>query len=197
MSNNPRICKPNLTYHLVSRCIEHRNMMKNSNIKKLLIQVISMAQEKYTFQVIHYTIMHNHFHFIFRTVEDGETISRIMQFIKSQLAQRYNRKVGRTGPFWNERFKDFIIEYSDNPRFYLLWLICYQAFNPVRSGDVSDPRKYQFSSFNAYIDQNYISPIKITLHEYFLQLGDTFEERVKNFLWYEECYRKRLAFMFL
>jgi len=192
MSNPPRICKPNLTYHLVSRCIEKRNIMSDSLIKDLLIDVLVMAQNKYSFEIIYYTIMDNHFHFIFRTIEDGETVSRIMQFIKSQFARRYNRKMNRTGPFWNERFKDSIIEYTDNPRFYFFWLICYIAYNAVRSGHVRDPRNYKYTSFNAYLDPNYISPVKITLHSYFIELGKTFEERVNKFLMYEEIYRKRL-----
>ena len=87
--------------------------MNDPLIKDLLIDVLVMAQNKYSFEIIYYTIMDNHFHFIFRTIEDGETVSRIMQFIKSQFARRYNRKMNRTGPFWNERFKDSIIEYRE------------------------------------------------------------------------------------
>ncbi|HQO40207.1 MAG TPA: transposase [Spirochaetota bacterium] len=192
MSNAPRICKPNLTYHLVSRCIECRNVMREASIKELLMKVLCMAQEKYSFEIVHYTIMDTHFHFIFRSVDGGETVSRIMQFIKSQLARRYNKKMNRTGPFWNERFSDFIVELSENPVFYFLWLMWYIAYNSVRSGHVRDPRNYAYSAINAYLDRDYVSPVKITLHSYFLKLGETFEERVRHFLYFEELYRKRL-----
>jgi REP element-mobilizing transposase RayT len=170
--------------------------MRDKIVKDLLMEAINMAMIKYTFEIIGYSIIDNHFHFIIRTLEREETISRIMQFIKSQMAQRYNKKMKRTGPFWNERFKDYIIEHANDPEYYLLWLLWYLAYNPVRKGYVLNPRKFAYSSINAYLERDYISPIKITLHSYFLKLGQTFEERIKSFLHYEEIYLKRLALMF-
>jgi len=49
----------------------------------------------------------------------------------------------------------------------------------------------------AYLDENHISPVKITLHKYFMKLGNTFKERVEKFLEYEQAYRKRLSLDFL
>lgn len=196
MAKPPRFCAPRLTYHVMSRCIDSRNAMKSTKVKDLLISVIAMAQDKYVFELIAYTIIDNHFHFVIRTLDNGETISRIMQFIKSQMAQRYNRLMNRTGPFWNERFSDSIIEFSRHPLFYLLYLLWYLAFNAVRKGYVSDPRNYVYSSIRAYLEKDYVSPVTITLHHYFTSLGDTFEECVQQFLYYEDMYRKRVAFFF-
>ena len=136
--------------------------------------------------------MDNHFHFFIKTLKDGEDISRIMQFIKSQFARRYNRMVNRSGPFWNERFGDTIVELTPDPPTTFFNILLYIGYNPVRSHYVADPRDYPYSSFKCYLDETYPSPVKITLHEYFLKLGDTFKERVKKFLVYEDRYRKRI-----
>ncbi len=196
MPRNTRFCAPWLTYHTMSRCIEDNNLMKSKKIKDLFISVIAMAQEKYSFELIAYTIIDNHFHIIIRTIKDGPTISRIMQFIKSQIAQRYNRAMNRTGPFWNERFSDSIIEFSHNPYFYLFYLLWYLAFNAVRRGYVTDPRDYHYSTIRAYLEKTYESPLSITLHQYFTELGNSFEECVRKFLLYEEYYRKRIAWSY-
>ncbi|MFC1671227.1 transposase, partial [Spirochaetota bacterium] len=125
MSNKPRVCQPNLTYHVFSRCIDKKNLMKHKQMKDLMISVINMALKKYKFDLSKYIILDNHFHFFIKTVTDGATISIIMQFIKSQYARRYNKIMNRTGPFWNERFGDTIIENSKDPEFLFLWIILY------------------------------------------------------------------------
>lgn len=192
MPRNRRTCMPCITYHTISRCIETRPLMRQSMVKNLMIIIINQALDKYTFQLIAYTIMDNHFHFYIRTVHDGETISRIMQYIKSQFARRFNQMTGRTGPFWNERFKDTMIEFSSDPVRLFFIILFYILYNPVRSKVVNDPRLYAYGSINANLDENYKSPVKITQHPYFLTLGSTFKERVEKFLKLEEMYRKRL-----
>ncbi len=166
--------------------------MGSPKMKTLMIDVLNLALEKYHFELIGYTIMDNHFHLYIKTVTYGENISRIMQFIKSQFARRYNRMMNRTGPFWNERFYDVITELTPNPRETFFNTILYLGYNPVRSGVVNDPRDYPYSSINKYLDENHLSPVKLTLHEYFLELGTTFKECANRFLVYEDMYRRRI-----
>lgn len=184
------------SHHIYSRCIEKRKMLSDIFSAELLVEVINLSQKKYDYEMIAYQIMDNHFHFMIRTLPHGQSISRIMQFIKSQFALRFNKITNRTGPFWNERFKDIVIDDADNPRHYLLWLLWYLAFNPIRSWGRGDARKFRYSSINCYLDENYRGPVRITLHSFFMELGRNFSERVKAFLWYEEAYRKRWAILF-
>lgn len=187
-----RKCKPNLTYHIYSRCINKENFLNTVNVKDLMINVIKDAQKKYKFNLISYVIMHTHFHFLIKTVVGGANISQIMQFIKSQFARRYNKLMGRTGPFWNERFGDTIIEDTSNPELTFHYINSYVMNNPVKARYVSDARKYKYCSINFYLDEDYIPPVKLTYHEYFLKLGNSFKERVKKFLEFEEMYKKRI-----
>jgi putative transposase len=184
-----RIQTRGLTHHVFCRCIEKKPLLEDESFSDLLVEVLRKTQDRYRFELISYQIMDNHLHLVIRTVEKGESISRIIQYIKARFAERYNDILGRTGPFWNERFKDKIIEFSENPILYLLWLLWYLAFNPVRRGIVCDPRKYRHSSINAYLNEAYISPVRITFHDYFIQLGKCFEERVREFLLYEEAFK--------
>lgn len=196
MSNNIRRCEPDLTYHTMSRCIELRHLFQEEYVKKMAMHVLRQAQKIYTFNFIGFKLMDNHVHFLIQTVQGGESISRIMQYIKARIGENYNRTMGRTGPFWNERFTDVIVEEQENPQKYLLWAIWYLAYNAVRAGICRDPRHYRYSSIMHYLEEGYSSEIKITLHRYFLELGETFAERVKKFLYYEEAYRKRYALVF-
>jgi len=185
-----------LTHHTYSRCHGKRNLLQGKYGKLYFIEAIAMCQEKYDFELIAAEIVANHIHLIIRTCEEKETISRIMQYIKARIAEKYNNAMGTTGAFWNERFGSSVIEEADNPEEYLLWLLWYIGYNPVRKGLSRDPRNNDIGFINCYLNKSFIAPFKITLHYYFIKLGDTFEERVKMFLFYEEAYRKRLAVYF-
>jgi len=196
MSNLPRTCAPGLNYHTMSRCIELKSLMEEDFMKELALDALKRAQDKYSFNCIAYGVLDNHFHFLIETVEEGPTISRIMQYVKARIAEGYNKTMNRTGPFWNERFKDVIVEEQENPMQYALWLIWYIAFNAVKAGKCSDPRDYKYSSIMHYLVDGLKSKVKIVRHRYFEELGNTFAERVQKFLFYEEAYRKRYALLF-
>ncbi|MBN1375864.1 MAG: hypothetical protein JXA01_06890, partial [Dehalococcoidia bacterium] len=85
------------------------------------------------------------------------------------------------------------IEEAENPRNYLLWLLWYIGYNPVRKGLSRNPRNNDIGFINCYLDENHECSIKITLHSFFLNLGNSFDECVQKFLFYEEAYLKRLA----
>ena len=190
MGRKTRICEPGLTYHVFSRCIDKKDLMNCDKLKQLMLIVLDMALEKYEsrFDVNQFEILSNHFHFIITTQVDGPTISRIMQFVKSQYARRYNKMMNRSGPFWNERFGDRIIELSENPIFYFFYLSWYLAYNAIRKSYVKNPRDYKFSSINFLLDESFVQPVKLTFHKYFQRLGESFKERSKKFLVYEKIY---------
>ena len=182
-----------LTYHCYTRCRGKRNLLKSRHGRKFFIESIRMCQEKYVFELVAAEPVGNHIHLLIRTIEDGENISRIMQYIKARIAEMYNRGTGETGPFWNERFGSSIIEAAGNPREYLLWLLWYIGYNPVRKGLSRDPRNNEIGFINRYLNERCELPVKITVHKYFIELGNSFEECVLKFLFYEEAYLKRLS----
>jgi len=167
--------------------------MIDDYFKDILINIIEKTQKTYNFELIHYAILDNHFHFIIRTVEDGTTISRIMQYIKARFAETYNRNMDRKGTFWSERFKDVIVEEQEFPDYYLLWLLWYIGFNPVKKGCASSPEKYKYCSIRHYLEEHMVSTLKITLHQIYINLGNSFDERVKRFREWENLFRKRHA----
>ena len=185
-----------VTYHCYTRCHGKRDLLRSSYGRRFFIEAVNMCQEKYRFDLVAAEIVSNHIHLVIKTVEDEETISRIMQYIKARIGEKYNRSRGESGPFWNERFGSTIIEESDDPEQYLLWLLWYIGYNPVRKGQSPDPRKNSIGFINCYLNREHISPVEIRLHEYFHKLGDTFDDCVLRFLEYEEMYLKRIALFF-
>ncbi len=196
MPRSLRIIAQGSTHHVFSRCHGKRNLLLGKYGKQYFIESINECHEKYDFDLIAAEIVANHIHLIIKTKLDKQTISRIMQYIKARIAEKYNRAMGQTGAFWNERFGSSVIEEEDKPEEYLLWLLWYIGYNPVRKKLSGDPRKNDIGFINCYLDKNHKCQIKITLHYFFLNLGNNFEECVKKFLLYEDAYCKRLAVYF-
>jgi len=191
MSDPVRICLQGVTYHCYSRCIEKRNMLSPDYVKELAAEAINMALERYDFQLVHMEFVENHFHLLIKTSENGQTISRIMQYIKARITEKYNRAHKRTGTLWNERFNCKIVEQQEDPENYFLSLLWYIAYNPVRKRIISDPRKSEFGTIRAYLEEDFKPKVKVTVHDYFIALGKSFEERVKYLLEYEVLYRDK------
>ena len=168
-------------------------MMDQDFFKQVFLEVLAQTQKKYRFELNAYQIMDNHIHLVIRTLPGGESISKIVQYIKSRFSEKYNKLTGRIGPFWNERYHDTIIEHAENPHYYLLWLLWYLAFNPIRSKATDSPFKYPYSSIHAYIDSESKPPVRVDFHRYFIELGDSLKERLKRFSIIEDAYRRRLA----
>ncbi len=184
------------TYHCYTRCHGKRELLKSRYGRRFFIESVKMCQDKYMFDLVAAEIVSNHIHLVIKTVEDEETISRIMQYIKARIAEKYNRSRRESGPFWNERFGSSVIEESKDPEQYLLWLLWYIGYNPVRKGLSANPRKNEIGFINCYLVKDYNAPVRISLHLYFQRLGDSFDECVARFLDYEVLYLKRIAFYF-
>jgi len=196
MARPPRTIQQGITYHCYSLCHNKQDFLSSSVGKHIFIESVRMCQEKYNFELSATEIVDNHIHLVIKTLENEGTISRIMQYIKARIAEKYNKFMNKSGAFWNGRYKCKIIEEADDPEEYLLSLLCYVAYNPVRKKMCIDPRESFIGFINCYLIEGYQAPVKITLHSFFCKLGNTFDECVRKFMLYEEAYLKRLALNF-
>src|SRR5210317_1671707 len=88
-----REIRQGVLYHTFSRLINREPLMRAKKMKYLMEHVLNKALKKYKFELNNYALLDNHFHFLITTIEDEATIAEIMQFIKAQFAQRYNKMV--------------------------------------------------------------------------------------------------------
>ena len=171
-------------YHIMLRGINRQDIFHDKQDKMRFIETLKNYKSICEYKIYGYCLMSNHIHLLIRTLPGEASISRIVQYIKSRFAYRFNKLHQRTGPVWNERFKDSIVEFADNPRLYLLNLIWYFANNPVKAGKVQSPFESYFGGSKAYFDKNYHPPVTITYHTYFLELGKTIDECIEILLAY-------------
>ena len=103
-----RQLKQGADYHVTCSINNMEHLMKPDEIKVLYQKVLAECKRKYLFLVFHFGIMDNHVHLIIRPGK--ESLSKIMQWLNSVFAMRFNKLTGRCGHVWKCRFWSKIID---------------------------------------------------------------------------------------
>ena len=71
-------------------------------------------------------------------------VSFFMKSLKQRFTQWFNRKHGRKGTLWEERFRSVLVEGTGEA---LATMAAYIDLNPVRAGMVGDPKDYRWCGY--------------------------------------------------
>ncbi len=75
------------------------------------------------------------------------SLSEYVKEIKQSFSRWYNKRHGRKGFFWGERFKSVLVENGDS----LVNCLAYIDLNPVRAGLVERPEDYRWCSLAYHV----------------------------------------------
>ena len=174
MSYPPRPHVRGGTYFITSRCINFEPFLKKTSMKEIVLSCISRAQARYRFELSAFGIMDEQLRLTIRTLNDADTVSRIMQHIKANITRMVNRRMCRTGTIWNERFVSTVIlcvaETADFIRKSLMLTGngCGNGNYALSSG--------KYNSIGVYVS-GIETAVSVTIHEAFLLLGSSLEKR--------------------
>ena len=159
-----RVKIPNSKYHVTARVNRQEKLFADTRFKNLLLSVIKQAKKKHSFLFTNFCIMDNHIHLDIEPL--GATdLSRIMQWILSVFARKYNITFKYKGHVWYDRFKSKVIQ---SIRQYLNTLV-YIANNPVRANIVTHPLHYHFSGLYFHVhklDPGLLDPLPAWITKY-------------------------------
>jgi len=127
------------TYHVVARANRREFILRSDAMKQMFLETVQRAKKKYVFHLVNVCIMDNHFHLMIEPGKD-ESLSRIMQWILSVFALRYNRAYSLEGHVWYDRFKSKVI--GSLRQFIATFR--YISDNPVKAGLVERAIEYRY-----------------------------------------------------
>ena len=128
------------------KSITEVSLFKDDEDKKKYLALTKKYKTLYNFKLYGYCLMDNHLHLIIDA--NGSDISKIMHGINFSYAMYYNKKHGREGHLFRDRFKSLIVA---NDR-YLRTLSLYIHNNPTDIVDYKNcPELYVFSSLAIFI----------------------------------------------
>lgn len=132
-------------YHVMARGNERRRIVRTDRDRRVLLEMLGEAVDRFRWILFAYALMPNHFHLFLRLTE--ESLSDGMHWLDGKYAAYFNRKYARVGHFFQDRPKVRLVD-TDT---YFLELLRYVALNPVYDGMVARPEDYAWSSHRAMI----------------------------------------------
>ena len=141
-------------YHITAKTNGGKNIFCNKEdgekYKEVFLDVIKRCKKKYNFELRTYCIMSNHIHLVI-TPAHNEDLSKIMQWILSVFAKKYNKMKGTFGHVWYDRFFSKII-YTYEQR---INTIHYVWNNPVKAGIKDKAKDFIYSGLHQLFIKNY------------------------------------------
>lgn len=145
MPRKAREVFPNVPYHIIQRGNFKEKIFDNDDDKDYYLGLFNNYSIEFNLKVYAWCLMDNHVHFVVEPT-DVKSLSKVFQMVSMMYSQYYNKKKGRKGKVWQDRFYSLEL---DNDHFYEA--IRYVELNPLRAGMISAPFDYYWTScFDRY-----------------------------------------------
>lgn len=143
MPRTAREMPPGAVYHLTARGTNKRAIFRDDTDRNRFLNYLGVATERYRWSSLAYCLMGNHIHLV--ATGDPGAISAGMRDLLGAHARSFNRRSGRSGHLFGERFHHVTVTHHDQ----MVAAIRYVALNPVRAGLVCRPADWPWSSYSA------------------------------------------------
>jgi putative transposase len=135
-------------YHVTSRTNNKIRAFEDNLSRKIMLIILQDAKDKFRFRLANFCIMQTHIHLLIKPGENTN-LSRIMQWIKTRSAKRWNFLHGSKNHLWGDRYFARAIK---NPQEYES-VMDYIDQNPVKAGLTAVPGEWSASGAY-YREQN-------------------------------------------
>lgn len=149
MPRKKRYFRQNSFHHVMFRGVNGENIFLDNRDKAKFCLLLQEACEKHGLTVHGFCLMTNHIHLIL--IPQIESFQSGIHAFAFRYAQYFNRRYKRRGYLFQSRFKSILVEDGE----YLKKLIRYIHLNPLEAGLVKQPQDYIWSSYRAYLEQDY------------------------------------------
>ena len=155
----------NSIYHICARGNNKQDIFLDNEDREEYLVRLRHYQERYQMKVYAYCLMTNHIHLLI--YDNNQDISRFMHGLSLSYVIYFNRKYGRTGHLFQDRFNSIIVK--NDAQF--IYVSKYIHLNPVRANIVSSPLEYRWSSYYVYEvgkDENHLINSEFLLKYFYL-----------------------------
>ncbi|MDR2070893.1 MAG: transposase [Treponema sp.] len=104
-----RILKQGVWYEIHTRINNREPLFRRHTALAIFAKVFHELKSRFAFEIRGLHLEDDWLRFYIKP-EDGEELPAIMKWLKQTFAQRYNRKEGRIGHIWGDRYGSRIME---------------------------------------------------------------------------------------
>ena len=94
---------PGHLWHITHRCHEREFLLKFARDRRSYLRWLFESKKRFGLCVLDYVVTSNHIHLLVKDTGNG-VIPRSMQLLAGCTGQDYNRRKGREGAFWEDRY---------------------------------------------------------------------------------------------
>ncbi|MCK4984911.1 MAG: transposase [Desulfobacterales bacterium] len=147
MSRPLRIKYPNAWYHILNRGRRKELIFIDKKDYYRFIDLLKDTSEQWNLRIAAYCLMPSHYHLLVQTPDAN--ISRCMRHIDGVYTQRFNGHHECNGSLFRGRYKSILVD-ADS---YLLQLVRYIHYNPLKAGLTDRIDRYLWSSHRGYLSK--------------------------------------------
>ncbi len=130
-------------YHLTTRGNQFAAIFSDDADRGVFLEILSQTCRRYRWQCYAYCLMNNHYHLLVETLSPNLSLG--MRQLNGVYTQRFNRRHNTAGHVFQGRFQAVVAEKEA----WFLELCRHVVLNPVRSGTVTWPEEWPWSSYGA------------------------------------------------
>ena len=133
-------------YHIIMRGINRQTLFEDEEDCVKFIQTLKKYREICEYKLFAYCLMGNHLHLLL--MEGKEPLETVMRKICGSYVLWYNKKYGRIGYLFQDRFKSEPVEDDE----YFLTVLRYIFQNPIKAGIVTEIQNYSWANYIDYVE---------------------------------------------
>ncbi|MFT4888472.1 MAG: putative transposase [Pseudohongiellaceae bacterium] len=137
MPRRGRLHIPGGCYHVIGRGLERRYIFDAVEDKKNFLARLESLTFRCDVRCLAWALMSNHYHFLLQVGQ--KPLSKFMAPLLGGYGGYYNRKYGRCGYVFQNRYQSILCD-ADS---YLRELVCYIHLNPVKAGMIEDSHQLE------------------------------------------------------
>jgi len=145
MARRPRVYVDGMAVHLIQRGNNRIAIFGEFADYSAFLMMLEEAATRHVVVVHAFVLMTNHYHLL-ATPVDQQSLSGMMQELGVRYVRHFNRRHGRIGTLFNERYRGKLV----GDERYVLTCLRYIEQNPVRAGMVPTPGAYRWSTYRVH-----------------------------------------------
>jgi len=183
MARANRHILPGHVWHITHRCHKQEFLLKFARDRRRWVHWLYEAKRRHGLSILNYTVTSNHIHLLVKDCGQQE-IPAGMQLIAGRVAQEYNRRKGRKGAFWEDRYHATAVATDE----HLVQCLLYLDLNMVRAGVVSHPGEWPESGYSELLSrrQRYAA-LDIPALSKLLEIEDLEQLIMQRKVWIEQA----------
>ena len=127
-------------YHVYARGNNRESIFRDVEDRQDYLLRLRLVIKEAGWRLLAYALMGNHLHLVIETVKPN--LGDGMRKLHGGFAQSFNRRHGRSGHLFGDRFGSVVIESDEQFQTVVRYVVC----NPVKAGLVPTPSRWPWSS---------------------------------------------------